>query len=235
MLLQAIGTISLITAFDIVPLSEEAIDWITSKWKAAGITRHDMIKSLRDAYDNTISSVQFGLREGGMLIPFGEGHLYNATSGKFNKEFLIPFASDKNLGKSEFNNLTRGSTEYCQILRSAVDEILPREEIFDVNIEDWVISEHSQYRAEDIQKLSEGVESDLIGRVSKVEGIPPLFFAFLKYKHLLSGSMMFFFCDMIKSDERIHTILTHIDLQKMRKKRNHRHRDQVIRLRAAFV
>ncbi len=232
-MLEAFGTIALLTAFGVGLLSEEASEWIVGNWKAAGITKHDLIKALRDAYNDTLSSIDFGFHERVSLALFGRRRLYRATSGNFNKVFLTPFASEKNLSEDELNKLARGITKYCQILGTAVDEVLPREEILDVNIEDWLLAERTLEATEDIQKLDESAKSDLMARVRRVKGIPELFFAFLEYKHLLTGSIMFFFCEAIKSDEGIHGILTHSELQRIRQEKS-RHWDQAAKLQSAL-
>ena len=234
MLLETIGTIALITAFGVGLLSEEASDWIVGKWKAAGITKHDLMKVLHNAYDDTLSSIEFACRERYLLTFIGRPRLYREVSSHFNKEFISPFASEKNLSEDQFNKLTRSSTKYCQIFSTAVDKVLPREEILDTNIEDWLLAGHTLDGTEDIQELNESVESDLIARVRRLKGIPELFFTFLEYKHLLNGSIMFFFCETIKSDERIYNILTHTELQRIREEQSHQYRDYVIRLQAAF-
>jgi len=232
-LLETFYALALVTVFGVGLLSEEATDWIVCKWEAAGITRHDLYRALRNAYDDTLDSIEFGLHERGLLALIGRLRLYREISGNFNKEFLTPFASEKNLREDEFNNFTQGSAKYRYILSTAVDQVLPREEILDMNLEDWFLIGHTLKGTEDIQELNESVTSDLMARVRMVKGIPALFFEFLEYKHLLTRSVMFFFCETIKSDERIHSILTHSELQKFWEKQS-QHREQVVRLQSAL-
>lgn len=191
-----------------------------------------MHKALRDAYVDTLSSIEFACRERYFLTFIGWPRLYREISSNFNNEFLTPFASKKNLSEDEFNNLTRSSAKYCQILSTAVDKVLPREEILDISIEDWLLAGH--ILDEDIQELNESAKSDLMARVRRVKRIPELFFVFLEYKHLFTGSIMFFFCETIKNDERINSILTHSELQSIWKGQSQQHRDQAIRLQSAL-
>lgn len=49
-------------------LAEGASKWIARRWKAAGITNHDLIRALRRAYEDTLSSIGFGLCERKSLL-----------------------------------------------------------------------------------------------------------------------------------------------------------------------
>jgi len=233
-LLETFIALALITAFGGKLLSEAASEWIAGRWKAAGITKHDLQRALRNAYDDTLSAIDFAFHERRLLALILRRRLYRGISSDFNKEFLARLSSERNLSEDELNNLIRGSVKYCKILSAAVDQILPSDEILGVNIEDLLLTGRTLGGIKDIQKLNKSTTSSLMARVRDVKGVPELFFEFLEYRDLLTWSIIFFFCETIKSDERIRGILTHSELQRIWEEQNQQHREQAVRLQSAL-
>ncbi|MBA7648880.1 Serine/threonine-protein kinase PknD [subsurface metagenome] len=230
--LTALG---LITAFGVDLIASAAYPWVASKWRAAGITNHDLQKALRKAYEDALSSIEFGFRQREGLLDFlGKRRLHQEITGNFNRVFLVPFASKKNLSEHEFRNLARNSARYCKMLRQAADQALPIEDILGTNIEDLLLTGRTLEGADDLRKLNESAKAGLMARVRGVVGIPELFLDLLEYKDLLTWSIVFFLGETIKSDERVRSILTHSELQRIREEQGRQYQEQAVRLESAL-
>jgi TRAP-type C4-dicarboxylate transport system substrate-binding protein/tRNA A-37 threonylcarbamoyl transferase component Bud32 len=208
-----------------------ACDWIAAKWKHAGITNHDIQKAFRKAYDEAVSSIEFGFGQREGLLEFvGKRRLYQDITSNFTSEFLIPFAAEKELSDDEFGELARDSSRYCKALRDAIDYILPKEEIQIDTVEDLLFTGHTLIEADNLQKLNADAKADLMNRVRSVPGIPEIFLEFLEYKDLFAGSIVFFFNERIKADERVKSILMHTELQRIREEQDQKFQEQARKL-----
>ena len=228
--------LNVLVPFGVNIVSTVARDWIAARWKAAGITNHDMQRALHEAYCNALGSIEFGFGQREGLLDFiGKRRLHREITSNFNKEFLTPFIASKNLSEEEFGSLAHDSAKYCKILHEAVNQVLPPEQILGVTIEDLLLTGRTLESADDLQRLNEKAKADLMARVRSVRGIPELFFAFLEYKDIFVWSIVFFFGEKIKADERVRSILTHAELQRIREEQAKQYQEQTARLEFALV
>lgn len=216
-------------------MSSVTFSWVTNKWKTAGITNHDLQRAFRDSYCDALSSIEFGLSQKESIFDLiGKRRLHREISSDFDKEFLTPFLSEKKLGDAEFSSFTLSGKQHCKTLRSAVDRVLPKEEITNISIDDILLTGWELKDADDLQKLTDKARVALMARLRVVQEVPDEFFRFLEYKNLLCGSIVFFFGEKIKSDERVRSILTHLELQRIRKEQADHHQQQTHRLELAM-
>jgi hypothetical protein len=132
-----------------------ACDWIAEKWKHAGITNHDIQKAFRKAYGEALSSIEFGFGQKEGLLDFaGKRRLYQDITTNFTTEFLVPFATEKDLTDDEFRELARESSRYCKVLRDALDDILPKDQIEVGAIEDLLLTGRTFAEAGTLQNLN---------------------------------------------------------------------------------
>jgi serine/threonine protein kinase len=234
-MIEPLTTLGLLSAFGINVASAAAFEWIAAKWRTAGVTNHDLQKALRESYCDALSSIEFGFhRQEGLLDSLGKRRLYREITSNFDKEFLTPFISDKTLSKDELESLTREGATYCRILREAVDELLPKEDIPTITIEDLLLVGRKLEGAEDLRKLNNKAKADLMSKVRSLEGIPKFFFDFLEYKDLLIGSLVFFYGEKIKTNERVRSIFTHAELQRIREEQSQQYQKQAAKMDKAL-
>jgi hypothetical protein len=234
-MIEPLTTLGLLSAFGINVASAAAFEWIAAKWRTAGVTNHDLQKALRESYCDALSSIEFGFhRQEGLLDSLGKRRLYREITSNFDKEFLTPFISDKTLSEDELESLTREGATYCRILREAVDELLPKEDIPTITIEDLLLVGRKLEGAEDLRKLNNKAKADLMSKVRSLEGIPKFFFDFLEYKDLLIGSLVFFYGEKIKTNERVRSIFTHAELQRIREEQSQQYQKQAAKMDKAL-
>ena len=234
-MIEPLTTLGLLSAFGTNIVAAAAFEWIAAKWKTAGVTNHDLQKALRESYCDALNSVEFGFRRReGLLDSLGKRRLYREITASFDKEFLTPFISETSLSEDELQSLAREGAKYCRILREAVDRLLPKEDVPNITIEDLLLTGHKLEGADDLRKLNEKAKADLMTKVRSVEGVPKFFFDFLDYKNLLMGSIVFFYGERIKADERVRSILTHAELQRIREEQSQRYQKQAAKLETAL-
>ena len=234
-MVETFTALAFIYAVGVHLVGEATCHWVASRWKSIGITNHDLQRALRDAYDDALSSIEFGFRQrGGLLGLIGKRSLHQEITSSFNEEFLAPFVSEKKLSEEELVSLARDSAKYCKTLRTAVDQVLPKEQILGTTIEDLLLTGRTLEGAEDLRKLNESAKADLMTRVREVKGVPGLFFDFLEYKDLFTWTIVFFFSEKVKADERVRSILTHAELQRIRQEQDQQHQKQAARFEAAL-
>jgi tRNA A-37 threonylcarbamoyl transferase component Bud32 len=234
--LVTLGLLSeLLTGFGVNIASAAAFEWIAAKWRTTGVTNHDLQKALRESYCDALSSIEFGFhRQEGLLDSFGKRRLYREITSNFDKEFLTPFISETSISEDELENLTRDGATYCRILREAVDQLLPKEDISNITIEDLLLTGSKLEDADDLRRLNNKAKADLMASVHSVKDIPELFFDFLDYKDLLIGSLVFFYGEKIKANERVRSIFTHAELQRIREEQSQQYQKQATKLEKAL-
>lgn len=224
-----------ISIFGTVMQAVTASEWITLKWKSANITNHDLQRALRASYEDALNSINFAFRQKtGLLDKLGKNRLHKEVTITFNDQFLNPFVAEKKLSPEELRNLALNCSDYCKLLRSSVDTVLPLAEISEVTIEDLLLTGRNLKGADDLYRLNSRATEELMEKVRRVDGIPDLFCELLAYRGLLLGSIVFFFNERIKSDERVRSILTHSELQHIREEQNRQHHQQVALLEEAL-
>jgi tRNA A-37 threonylcarbamoyl transferase component Bud32 len=234
-MIESLLPIVLIANFGVNLVAEASSKWIATKWRTAGVTNHDLQKALRESYCDALSSIEFGFhRQEGLLDSLGKRRLYREITSNFDKEFLTPFISQTSLGEDELQNLTREGATYCRILREAVDQLLPKDDIPTITIEDLLLAGRKLEGAEDLRKLNNKAKADLMAKVRSLEGIPKFFFDFLEYKDLLIGSLVFFYGEKIKTNERVRSIFTHAELQRIREEQSQQYQKQAAKLEKAL-
>ena len=234
-MLETFGAIALVQAFGIDMLAGTACVWVADKWRLAAITNHDLQKALRKSYSETLSSIEFGLRQKEGLLDFvGKRRLQREITDEFDNAFLLPFSASKKLSQAEFSELAKKGANYCKALSKKVDQVLPIDEVSDLDIEDLLLTGRKLRGANDLSQLGQKAKDDLMARVRRVEGIPELFFELLEFKDLLVWSVVFFFGEAIKSDERVRSILNHNELQRIREEQAKQHQAQIQVIEAAF-
>ena len=234
-MLESLTPIALLAAFGIELTAEAAIKFIAAKWRTAGVTNHDLQKALRESYCDALSSIEFGFqRREGLLDALGKRRLYREITTNFDKEFLTPFISETSLSQDELESRVQEGAKYCRILREAVDQLLPKEDVPNITIEDLLLTGRKLKGADDLRKLNSEAKADLMTKVRSVEGVPKFFFDFLDYKDLLMGSIVFFYGERIKADERVRSILTHAELQRIREEQSQQYQKQAAKLETAL-
>jgi tetratricopeptide (TPR) repeat protein len=227
--------VNLLSVFGTVLQAATACDWITLKWKAANITNHDLQRALRASYEDALDSINFAFRQKiGLLDKLGKNRLHKEITASFNDQFLNPFITEKKLSTEEIKTLAFNCSSYCKLLSSSIDIVLPLTEVSEVTIEDLLLTGRNLKGSEDLSKLNTTAVAELIERIRQVEGIPDLFCELLAYKELLLGSIVFYFNERIKSDERVRSILMHSELQRIREEYNRQHHHQVALLEEAL-
>jgi serine/threonine protein kinase len=236
-LIETIATISfaqVLVAFGVDLLAEASYTWVSQRWKTAGISNHDLQIALCESYQDALSSIEFGLRQREGLLDFiGKRRLHKEVTFNFNQAFLIPFAVENKLTDDEVRNLARESSGYCRTLRKAINKVLPKEEISGISIENLLLTGHNLKDAENLRRLNKDAKDDLMQRVRSVIGIPELFFSLLEYKDLLIWSIVFYYGEKIKANERVRSILTHNELIRIRQEQSQQHQEQVKTLETA--
>jgi serine/threonine protein kinase len=228
-------TLGLLSAFGVNIVSAAAFEWIAAKWRTSGVTNHDLQKALRESYCDALSSIEFGFqRKEGLLDSLGKRRLYREITSNFDKEFLSPFISETSLSEDELESLTREGATYCRILREAVDQLLPKEDISNITIEDLLLTGRELKDAEDLRKMNDKAKDDLMAKVRSLEDIPEFFFDFLDYKDLLVGSIVFFYGEKIKANDRVRSIFTHAELQRIREEQSQQYQKQAAKLEKAL-
>jgi len=226
---------SAITVFGTVMQAVTGTEWIALKWKSANITNHDLQRALRASYEDALNSINFAFRQkAGFLDKFDKKRLHQEITVSFNDQFLNPFVTEKQLSAEEVRTLAANCPAYCKLLQSSVDTILPLTEISNISIEDLLMIGHNLKGADDLYQLNSKAGSELMEKIRLIEGVPELFYELLAYKGLLLGSIVFFFNERIKSDERVRSILMHSELQRIREEQNRQHHQQVALLEEAL-
>lgn len=189
-------------------------------WGRCMIGNHDLMRSLRKAYEQALVSIVLGLREHtnpvqNLYLQFREGKIVNEFATALENDYFYPFMHSRNLTAEQASELRSIGKKQCSILKENAEEVMGFSRLAEATIDDLMWCDHPHQLSQEIENRYHGACASLIQRAKNLAGIDLAFCDFLAYRDLLPRAVTFFFREELKQNERLRAVMNEFNLQSL--------------------